>query len=55
MGQNVRQTEALHTKLAQKRTLPANESAMAQALEGKEQLLAEILEEEMVYGTHVSF
>ena len=54
MGQNVTRTQGLQQELAQRRTSPLQESAEAQALQGQEALLTELVEEEMTHQTQVS-
>ena len=53
MGQNVARTQGLQKELTQKRASLSQESAEAQALQGKEALLAEHVEEDMANWTQV--
>ena len=54
MGHNVERVQALQDELAQRRASLHHNSAEAQALQGKEALLANIIEEEMAHWTQVS-
>ena len=54
MGQNVERAQALQEDLSQRRASLHHDSAEAQALQGQEALLADIIEEEMVHRTQVS-
>ena len=54
MGHNVERAQALQEELAQRRASLHHDSAEAQALQGKEALLADIIEEEMAHQTQVS-
>ena len=51
MGHNVERAQELKQELAQRRASLEQESAKAQALQGKEALLANVIEEEMAYQT----
>ena len=53
MGQNVARDQGLQQELAQRRASLSQVSVEAQALQGKEALLAVIIEEEMVHQTQV--
>ena len=54
MGHNTERAQELQEELAQWRASLLQESAEAQALQGKEALLADIIEEEMAHWTQVS-
>ena len=54
MGHNVERAQALQEELVQRRASLYHESVEAQALQGQEALLANIIEEEMAYWTQVS-
>ena len=54
MGHNVERAHALQEELAQRRVSLHHNSAEAQALQGQEALLADIIEEEMAHWTQVS-
>ena len=54
MGHNVERAQALQEELAQRRASLHHDSAEAQALQGQEALLANIIEEEMAHQTQVS-
>ena len=54
MGHNVERAQALQEELAQRRASLHHNSAEAQALQGKEALLSDIIEEEMAHWTQVS-
>ena len=54
MGHNVQRAQALQDELAQRRASLHHDSTEAEALQGKEALLANIIEEEMAYQTQVS-
>ena len=54
MGHNVTRAQGLQEELAKRKALLLQDSAEAQALKGQEELLAEIVEEEMVHQTQVS-
>ena len=54
MGHNVTRAQGLQEELAQRRASLLQDSAEAQALKGKEELVAEIVEEEMALQMHVS-
>ena len=54
MGHNVKRAQALQEELAQRRASLHHDSAEAQALQGQEALLANIIEEEMAHQTQVS-
>ena len=54
MGHNVERAQALQEELAQRWASLHHNSAEAQALQGKEALLANIIEEEMAHWTQVS-
>ena len=54
MGHNVTRAQGLQEELAQRRASLLQDSVEAQALKGQEELLAEIVEEEMVHQTQVS-
>ena len=53
MGHNVKRAQALQEELAQRRASLHHDSVEAQALQGQEALLANIIEEEMVHRTQV--
>ena len=53
MGWNVVRVQGLQQDLAQKRVSLLQESAKAQAFQGKVALLADIIEEEMVHQTQL--
>ena len=53
MGHNVERARALQDELAQRRASLHQDSTEAQALQGKEALLANIIEEEMAHWTQV--
>ena len=53
MGHNVKRAQALQEELAQRRASLHHDSAEAQALQGKEALLADIIQEEMAHQTQV--
>ena len=53
MGHNAGRAQALQDELAQRRASLHHDSAEAQALQGKETLLATIIEEEMAHQTQV--
>ena len=53
MGHNAERAQALQEELAQRRASLHHDSAEAQALQGKEALLADIIEEEMAHQTQV--
>ena len=54
MGHNAKRDQELPDELAQRRASLHHDSAKAQALQGKEALLADIIEEEMAHQTQVS-
>ena len=54
MGHNIERAQALQEDLAQRRASLHHHSAEAQALQGQEDLLADIIEEEMAHRTQVS-
>ena len=54
MGHNVMRAQGLQEELAQRRASLLQNSAEAQALKGREELLAEIMEEEMAHQMQVS-
>ena len=54
MGQNVVWTQGLQQDLAQRRASLSQDSAEIQAIQGKEVLLANIIEKEMAHQTQVS-
>ena len=54
MGHNVERAQALQEELVQRRASLHHDSAEAQALQGQEALLADIIEEEMAHQTQVS-
>ena len=54
MGHNAERAQALQHELTQRRASLHHDSAEAQALQGKEALLANIIEEEMAYWMQVS-
>ena len=54
MGHNAQRAQVLQDELAQRRASLHHDSAEAQALQGKEALLANIIEEEMAHWTQVS-
>ena len=54
MGHNVERAQALQEELVQRRASLDHDSAEAQALQGQEALLANIIEEEMAHRTQVS-
>ena len=54
MGHNIERAQALQEDLAQRRASLNHHSAEAQALQGQEDLLANIIEEEMAHRTQVS-
>ena len=54
MGQNIERAQALQEDLSQRRASLQHQSAEAQALQGQEALLADIIEEEMAHRTQVS-
>ena len=54
MGQNVARDQGLQQDLAQRRASLSQELAEAQALQGKDALLAEIVEKEKAHQTQVS-
>ena len=53
MGHNVERAQALQEELVQRRASLHHDSAEAQALQGQEALLADIIEEEMAHQTQV--
>ena len=53
-GHNVERTQELQQELGQRRALLEQELAKAQSLQGKEVLLANIIEDEMAHQTQVS-
>ena len=53
MGWNVVRAQGLQQDLKQRRASLSQESAEAQALQGKETLLADIIKEEMAHWTQV--
>ena len=54
MGQNIERAQALQEDLSQRRASLQHHSAEAQALQGQEALLVDIIEEEMAHWTQVS-
>ena len=54
MGHNVERAQALQEELVQRRASLHHDSVEAQALQGQEALLADIIEEEMVHWMQVS-
>ena len=54
MGHNAERAQELQDELAQRRASLHHDSVEAQALQGKEALLADIIEEEMAHRTQVS-
>ena len=54
MGHNIERAQALHEDLVQRRASLQHHLAEAQALQGQEALLADIIEEEMAHRTQVS-
>ena len=54
MGHNIERAQALQEDLSQRRASLQHHSAEAQALQGQEALLADIIEEEMAHRTQVS-
>ena len=54
MGHNIKRAQALQEDLSQRRASLQHHSAEAQALQGQEALLADIIEEEMAHRTQVS-
>ena len=54
MGHNAERSQALQDELAQRRASLHHDSTEAQALQGKEALLANIIEEEMAHWIQVS-
>ena len=54
MGHNIERAQALQEDLIQRRASLQHHSAEAQALQGQEALLADIIEEEMAHRTQVS-
>ena len=54
MGHNIERAQALQEDLSQRRASLQHHSAEAQALQGQEALLADIIEEEMAHQTQVS-
>ena len=54
MGHNAERAQALQDELTQRRASLHHDSAEDQALQGKEALLANIIEEEMAHQTQVS-
>ena len=54
MGHNVERAQALQEELVQRRASLHHDSVEAQALQGQEALLANIIEEEMAHQTQVS-
>ena len=54
MGHNIERSQALQEDLSQRRASLQHHSAEAQALQGQEALLADIIEEEMAHRTQVS-
>ena len=54
MGHNAERVQALQDELAQRRASLHQDSTEAQALQGKEALLADIIEEEMAHQTQAS-
>ena len=54
MGHNIERAQALQEDLFQRRASLQHHSSEAQALQGKEALLADIIEEEMAHQTQVS-
>ena len=55
MGQNIAKAQGLQQGLAQRRASLSQELAKAQALQGKEALLADLVEEEMAHQIQVLF
>ena len=53
MGQNVARAQRLQLEVAQRRACLSQELAEAQALQGKEALLTDIIEEEIAHQTQV--
>ena len=53
MGYNIERAQALQEDLSQRRASLQHHSAEAQALQGQEALLADIIEEEMAHRTQV--
>ena len=53
MGHNAERAQELQEELAQQRASLLQESVEAQALQGKEALLADIIEEEVAHWTHI--
>ena len=53
MGHNVKRAQELQQKLAQRRAFVEQELAEVQALQGKEALLANIIEEKMAHQTQL--
>ena len=53
MGHNIKRVQALQEDLSQRRASLQHHSAEAQALQGQEALLADIIEEEMAHQTQV--
>ena len=53
MGHNIKRAQALQEDLSQRRASLQHHSAEAQALQGQEALLADIIEEEMAHRTQV--
>ena len=53
MGHNAERAQELQDELAQRRASLQHDSTEAQALQGKEALLADIIEEEMAHRTQV--
>ena len=53
MGHNAERVQELQEELAQRRASLHQDSAEAQALQGKEALLTDIIEEEMAHWTQV--
>ena len=54
MGHNIERAQALQEDMVQRRASLNHHSPEAQALQGQEDLLADIIEEEMAHGTQVS-
>ena len=54
MGHNIEKAQALQEDIAQRRASLNHHSAEAQALQGQEDLLTDIIEEEMAHQTQVS-
>ena len=54
MGHNIERAQALQEDLSQRRASLQHYPAEAQALQGQEALLADIIEEEMAHRTQVS-